>query len=93
MDIERNVAQATSDIENVLATGKYVVDQDAPVLRAKAPRASRADFAKYFGQWKNMKVLIGTAYSWFALDVGPILVWCCYEAEPLHSDRFLRPRS
>ncbi|KAJ8589849.1 phosphate transporter [Rhizopogon salebrosus TDB-379] len=70
MDIERNVAQATSDIENVLATGKYVVDQDAPVLRAKAPRASRADFAKYFGQWKNMKVLIGTAYSWFALDIA-----------------------
>jgi PHS family inorganic phosphate transporter-like MFS transporter len=77
MDIERNVAQATSDIENVLATGKYVVDQDAPVIRAKAPRASRADFAKYFGQWKNMKVLIGTAYSWFALDVGPYfsLMW------------------
>lgn len=72
MDIERNVAQATSDIENVL-TGKYAVNEDAPVQRVQAPRASRADFAAYFGQWKNMKVLIGTAYSWFALDVSPIL--------------------
>lgn len=74
MDIERNVAQAASDIENVLTTGKYVVDEDAPVLRVKAPKASRADFAAYFGQWKNMKILIGTAYSWFALDVSAILV-------------------
>lgn len=70
MDIERNIAQATSDIENVLTTGKYVVNEDAPVLRVQAPRASRADFAAYFGQWKNMKVLIGTAYSWFALDIA-----------------------
>jgi PHS family inorganic phosphate transporter-like MFS transporter len=72
MDIERNVAQATSDIDNVL-TGKYVVNDDAPVLRVKAPRASRADFVAYFSQWKNMKVLIGTSYSWFALDVSPVL--------------------
>ena len=72
MDIERNVAQATSDIDNVL-NGKYVVNDDAPVLRVKAPKASRADFVAYFSQWKNMKVLIGTSYSWFALDVSPIL--------------------
>jgi len=74
MDIERNIAQATSDIENVLTTGNYVVDEDAPVVRVKAPRASFADFSAYFGRWENMKVLIGTAYSWFALDVSPISV-------------------
>jgi PHS family inorganic phosphate transporter-like MFS transporter len=70
--MERNVAQATADIENVLTSGKHV-EEDAIVQRVNAPRASRADFAAYFGQWKNMKVLIGTAYSWFALDVSPIL--------------------
>ena len=73
MDIERNVAQATADIENVLTTGKYVTDKDAPIIRAKVPKASLADFSAYFGQWKNMKVLIGTAYSWFALDVSTII--------------------
>ncbi|KAG2147700.1 major facilitator superfamily domain-containing protein [Suillus clintonianus] len=70
MDIERNVAQATADIDGVLAPGKYVVDEDVPVQRVKAPKATRADFRAYFGQWKNLKVLIGTSYSWFALDIA-----------------------
>jgi PHS family inorganic phosphate transporter-like MFS transporter len=70
MDIERNIAQATTDIDNVLTTGKSVPDEDAPVQRVKAPKATRADFRAYFGQWKNLKVLIGTAYSWFALDIA-----------------------
>lgn len=70
MDIERNIAQATTDIDNVLTTGKSVPDEDAPVQRVKAPKATRADFRAYFSQWKNLKVLIGTAYSWFALDVS-----------------------
>ncbi|KAG2071755.1 phosphate transporter [Suillus decipiens] len=70
MDIERNIALATTDIENVLATGKSVHGEDAPVQRVTAPKATRADFRAYFGQWKNLKVLIGTAYSWFALDIA-----------------------
>ncbi|KAG2158000.1 major facilitator superfamily domain-containing protein [Suillus bovinus] len=70
MDIERNIAQATTDIDNVLTTGKSVHDEDAPVQRVQAPKATRADFRAYFGQWKNLKILIGTAYSWFALDIA-----------------------
>lgn len=70
MDIERNVKQATQDINNVLTTGNSYVDPDAVVQRAKAPKASRRDFAAHFSKWSNMKVLIGTAYSWFALDVS-----------------------
>ena len=69
MDIERNVRQAADDIENVMATGGFYVDPDAAVQRVEAPKASRRDFAAHFGKWENMKVLIGTAYSWFALDV------------------------
>ncbi|KAG2131377.1 major facilitator superfamily domain-containing protein [Suillus clintonianus] len=70
MDIERNVAQATADVNNVLTPGKHVVDEGAPIQRVTAPKATRSDFAAYFGQWKNMKVLIGTSYSWFALDIA-----------------------
>ncbi|KAG1732772.1 major facilitator superfamily domain-containing protein [Suillus occidentalis] len=70
MDIERNVAQATADITNVLTSKNYTTDDNIKVQRVAAPKASRADFATYFGQWKNMKVLIGTAYSWFALDIA-----------------------
>ncbi|KAF9223533.1 phosphate permease [Gyrodon lividus] len=70
MDIERNIAQASQDIETVLTTGKYVDADDTVVQRVKAPRASRADFLAYFSKWENKKVLIGTAYSWFALDIA-----------------------
>lgn len=70
MDIERNVRQATQDIENVIATGQFYVDEDAAVQRVQAPTASRRDFRKHFGKWENGKVLFGAAYSWFALDIA-----------------------
>jgi PHS family inorganic phosphate transporter-like MFS transporter len=70
MDIERNVKQATEDIETVMATGGFYVDPDAAVQRVQAPKASRRDFFAHFGKWENGKVLLGTAYSWFALDIA-----------------------
>ncbi|EJU04751.1 MFS general substrate transporter [Dacryopinax primogenitus] len=70
MDVERNVQQATTDVENFMATGTYEYNPDAIVQRAQAPKASRRDFIAYFSQWKNGKILLGTAYSWFALDIA-----------------------
>jgi len=70
MDIERNVRQASQDINNVLTTGTFVVDPDAVVQHVQAPKASRRDFMEYFGKWENLKILIGTSYSWFALDIA-----------------------
>lgn len=69
MDIERNVNQATQDVDNFLSTGTYTVDPDARIERVQAPKATKRDFLAYYSKWKNLKVLIGTAYSWFALDV------------------------
>jgi PHS family inorganic phosphate transporter-like MFS transporter len=70
MDIERNVQQASQDIENFLAEGNSYVDPDAVVQRVQAPKASRRDFVEYFSKWENFKIIFGTAYSWFALDVS-----------------------
>ena len=70
MDIERNVQQAAQDVDNFLTTGTYYVDPDAAVERVQAPKASKRDFIAYFSKWENLKVLIGTAYSWFALDIA-----------------------
>ncbi|KAF8501731.1 phosphate permease [Russula emetica] len=70
MDVERNVRQASQDIENVIATGQFYVDDDAAVQRVQAPKASRRDFFAHFGKWENGKVLFGAAYSWFALDIA-----------------------
>jgi MFS transporter, PHS family, inorganic phosphate transporter len=76
MDVERNVKQASQDIENVISTGQFYVDDDAAVQRVQAPKASRRDFLKHFGRWENGKVLFGAAYSWFALDVRFSIMFC-----------------
>ncbi|KAI9000665.1 phosphate transporter [Trametes punicea] len=70
MDVERNVKQAAQDVDNFLTTGTYYVDPDAPIQRVQAPKASRRDFVAYFSKWENLRLLIGTAYSWFALDIA-----------------------
>jgi PHS family inorganic phosphate transporter-like MFS transporter len=70
MDIERNVQQASADIKFILAEGKSETE-DESARKAQAPKASWKDFCDHFGQWKNLKILIGTSYSWFALDVSP----------------------
>ncbi|KAH9481562.1 Repressible high-affinity phosphate permease [Psilocybe cubensis] len=70
MDIERNIDQATQDIKTVLTNHKDNVDKDLLVQRIEAPKASWADFREHFGQLKNFKIIFGTAYSWFALDIA-----------------------
>ncbi|KAJ7496435.1 phosphate transporter [Mycena latifolia] len=71
MDIERNVLQAAEDIHSLVITGEPAIhDPDAVVQRADAPHGSWEDFKAHFGKWENMKILIGTSYSWFALDIA-----------------------
>jgi len=70
MDIERNLDQAATDIQAVLAGRTARVDEDAFVLRVDAPRASWADFKAHFGKWENFKILFGTSWSWFSLDIA-----------------------
>ena len=69
MDIERNVDQASTDIDNVISGQDKELDEDAHIQRIRVPKASLADFRSHFGQLQNFKVLFGAAYSWFALDV------------------------
>lgn len=76
MDIERNVTQAAQDVDNFLTSGTFYVDPDASIERVSAPKASKADFLRYFSRWENGKLLLGTAYSWFALDVSCSLLCC-----------------
>ncbi|WVQ85343.1 phosphate:H+ symporter [Cryptococcus sp. DSM 104549] len=70
MDVERNIKQASQDVDTYLTTGEYVVDPIHNNERAELPVASWADFARHFGKWENGKVLFGTAWSWFALDIA-----------------------
>ncbi|KAI0709951.1 phosphate transporter [Earliella scabrosa] len=70
MDVERNVRQASQDVENFLSAGVYYVDSDAVVERVRAPKATRRDFVKFFSRRENLVPLIGMCYSWFAIDVA-----------------------
>jgi MFS transporter, PHS family, inorganic phosphate transporter len=98
MDIERNVKKACRNIEAVLSAngvtpGVWRMDPEASTERTDAPAASLRDFMNYFGQWKNARVLLGTAYSWFALDVR---MTCTIEKRNLMClvpDRVLWPRT
>ncbi|KAF4571355.1 Inorganic phosphate transporter pho84 [Pleurotus pulmonarius] len=70
MDIERNIERATADVKQVLDPNVIALDDDAVTRRVQVPKASWADFRRYFSEWKNLKILIGTSYSWFALDIA-----------------------
>lgn len=71
MDIERNICQARSDTNVLLGRDQaYTVEADAISQRIQARQATRHDFRTYFSKCENLKVLFGTAYSWFALDVS-----------------------
>ncbi|KAM0753099.1 phosphate permease [Meredithblackwellia eburnea MCA 4105] len=70
MDVERNVKQASTDVDAFLTTGGYVHDYEAGHAQVDAPVASRRDFFAHFSKWENGKVLLGTSYTWFALDVA-----------------------
>ncbi|ORY32259.1 inorganic phosphate transporter [Naematelia encephala] len=70
MDIERNIKQASQDVDTYLSTGTYVVDPIHNNERAVMPKGTWKDFVRHFSQWKNGKVLFGTAWSWFALDIA-----------------------
>lgn len=79
-DVANDVEIAAADI-NHFVNGKIgnAKEQEIEELRAtethneeiiSPPKASWADFCRHFGQWKHGKILLGTAGSWFMLDVA-----------------------
>ncbi|KAJ3313617.1 hypothetical protein HDU76_002599 [Blyttiomyces sp. JEL0837] len=42
----------------------------ANTARVHVKQNNTRDFSSYFGQWSNFKVLLGTAYTWFVLDIA-----------------------
>ncbi|KAI8645538.1 phosphate:H+ symporter [Parasitella parasitica] len=76
MDIENKFEKGISDAKAFIEKGASSGDYTENTVTAHAvvedgpPKATWKDFRQHFGQWKHGKVLIGTAYSWFALDVA-----------------------
>lgn len=77
-DVQQDVEKAAADSEAYL-TGQPEGNTD-PLTRAESkavaeaeltvPQASWTDFFNHYGQWKYGKILLGTAGSWFLLDVA-----------------------
>ncbi|KAF5980367.1 phosphate permease 84 [Fusarium bulbicola] len=77
-DVARDVEQADEDVKAYI-NGKREGDTDE-VARAQAqasaksnlqvPKAGWSDFCQHYSKWKNLSILIGTAGSWFCLDVA-----------------------
>ena len=77
-DVDRDIIKGGADVEAFKAgepegnpdeiTRARAKENDEPML--EVPKASWRDFFSHFGQWKYGKVLLGTAGSWFLLDVA-----------------------
>lgn len=76
-DIARDVEQGTEDARAYLS-GKRAGHPDElrrvhtlqQASGLEIPKASWSDFCKYYSKWSNAKVLVGTAGSWFFLDIA-----------------------
>ncbi|TVY55066.1 Repressible high-affinity phosphate permease [Lachnellula cervina] len=77
-DVARDVEKAGEDVHAYMK-GKAeghpdeirrvtTIAQSSQAL--EIPKASFKDFIHHYGQWKNGKILLGTAGSWFFLDVA-----------------------
>ncbi len=75
-DVARDVEQAGQDVDAYI-NGKAMGHPDQVALAQgrvagqaiTIPKASFKDFIRFYSTWKNGKILLGTAGSWFLLDV------------------------
>lgn len=76
-DVARDVEKANEGVEAYIASRsegtpdevKRVQGQIAANENMKVPKASFKEFFAYYSQWKNSRILLGTAGSWFLPDV------------------------
>ncbi len=76
MDVTLDVEKAKADADAYLS-GKRAGDPNATdeILtkarqRAAGPKATWTDFWQHFRQWRYGKILLGTAGSWFFIDIA-----------------------
>ena len=77
-DVSRDVVKAGSDVKAYLSSKPEGIPDEITRVnemrdsapRMEIPKASWSDFIRHYGQWKYGKILLGTAGSWFFLDVA-----------------------
>ncbi|CAG7994190.1 unnamed protein product [Penicillium salamii] len=76
-DVTRDHAKAESDVRAYLkgrsghpSGSERLTEIPTQSEELLPPKSSFSDFCRHYSQWKNSKVLLGTAASWFFLDVA-----------------------
>jgi PHS family inorganic phosphate transporter-like MFS transporter len=77
-DVARDIEQAAQDTSAYMTGRAHGNPDEIQRVTAMAdansslevPKASFKDFRAHYGKWKNGKILLGTAGSWFFLDVA-----------------------
>jgi PHS family inorganic phosphate transporter-like MFS transporter len=73
IDLDREIVQSRDDIESFNSEDTLVPRKDnSTPYKQPTPttKANRQAFIHHFSKWKHGKVLLGTAGSWFMLDVA-----------------------
>lgn len=76
-DVARDVEKAAEDVQAYMS-GKHEgrpdeirrVETMQAATQLTTPKAGWGDFFRHYSKWRNGKVLLGTAGSWFVLDVA-----------------------
>lgn len=77
-DVARDVEKANEDVKAYMQGRSEGRPDEIQRIQTMAdhsqnletPKASWGDFFRHYGKWRNGKVLLGTAGSWFFLDVA-----------------------
>ncbi|KAF9114352.1 hypothetical protein BGX27_011093 [Mortierella sp. AM989] len=77
LDVEKNAAKANKAVAQAMAQGGQSGHlSEIPIQTAESgsepavKRSHNKAFIEYFSVWENQKILIGTAATWFLLDIA-----------------------
>lgn len=66
IDIDNDIERAAVDVD-IVTDGKK---RSIVTKKEGENKANLKEFFVHFSKWKNLKVLLGTSVTWFALDVA-----------------------
>ncbi|KAJ3312948.1 phosphate transporter [Boothiomyces sp. JEL0838] len=70
LDVEKDIAKGAAATKQFMTNKMTIVHEEEHIAPAKEKKPFHTSFIEYFGKWGNLKVLIGTAFTWFFLDIG-----------------------
>ncbi|PIA16946.1 phosphate permease [Coemansia reversa NRRL 1564] len=76
LDVEKNTHRAAQDVQNTLGKLKQEDSSSRVLLQSNlqpevaVSKPTWTEFYHHFKHWRHFKVLMGTAVTWFALDVA-----------------------